>query len=480
MPPLIQLQEVNFTFDEGKPSEVKALKNISFDIHEGSYAAFFGPSGCGKTTLLYSIAGVQRPQKGKIIIDGQDINKFSPAELAIFRQTKIGIIFQSFNLLPTLTILDNVALPMTFLGVSEKDRQLRGMSLLKRFGLDYLAGRYPHELSGGQQQRVSIARALANNPLIILADEPMGNLDSKNASIVLDELRELQQKDGKTIVMVTHEVWTLRDVTKIFYMRDGVIIKSEDRTPSPAGIPIPEKKEESLAAIAVKDVQITTGTLKTPDETQEDEKKLGAIHAVSALNPELSAQEVKIRALTHLISGILGEKQRKRFEFFLFHLLRGGLELDEFERVLDRPFSKFGVGMWKGTAKRVTRIIRYIMKEWKLLDSVIENLERNPHMFIHNEVREIRKWLLAESFMPLSKTQRGRLDEIIEERIREIITREHFERILGLSVRHLGIGLKGNVPHRIAEKFETLLLKRKDRPAPSISIYTSAHLSSSA
>ncbi|OHA80268.1 MAG: hypothetical protein A2V96_02860 [Candidatus Yonathbacteria bacterium RBG_16_43_6] len=205
--PLVKLENVNYYYNRGKPSEVHALKNINIEIPRGGYAAFFGPSGCGKTTLTYLIGGIEteNTDSGNILINGRDLRGLEKKELAVYRQIGVGIIFQQFNLLPSLTVLDNVALPMAFLGIDVERRKKEALKLLDRFGMTKYSARFPSDLSGGQQQRVSIARALSNNPPLIIADEPLGNLDSENANKALEFLKELNEKDGRTIIMVTHE-----------------------------------------------------------------------------------------------------------------------------------------------------------------------------------------------------------------------------------------------------------------------------------
>ncbi|MBX4200605.1 ABC transporter ATP-binding protein, partial [Candidatus Parcubacteria bacterium] len=189
----IKLEHVDFWYNQTKSYKQQALKDINIEIERGEYVAFFGPSGSGKTTLLYLISGVEPAQQGKILINGRDISKFTKQELAIYRQIGVGIIFQQFNLIPNLTVLNNVALPMSFLGISQEKRLQEANNILKRLAIDHLAHRFPDELSGGQQQRVGIARALANNSPIIIADEPLANLDSENSKKVLEFLRELNQ-----------------------------------------------------------------------------------------------------------------------------------------------------------------------------------------------------------------------------------------------------------------------------------------------
>ncbi|PIR68775.1 hypothetical protein COU48_02230, partial [Candidatus Nomurabacteria bacterium CG10_big_fil_rev_8_21_14_0_10_03_31_7] len=239
MSQIIKIEKVNLWYDKGKPTEVHALKDISIGIEKGDYVAFFGPSGCGKTTMLYAISGIDRFQEGKVLINNRDISGLSNQELAIFRQTGIGIVFQQFNLVPSLNVLKNVALPMLFVGITSEKAEIEARKLLERLDMLQYADRLPFELSGGQQQRIGIARALANNPPIIIADEPLGNLDSKNAQMVLEFLKELNEKDGRTVIMVTHESWSLRDVKTIFYMKDGVIIDTEKTKMNPSSDVIP-------------------------------------------------------------------------------------------------------------------------------------------------------------------------------------------------------------------------------------------------
>ncbi|OGM93048.1 hypothetical protein A2333_01715, partial [Candidatus Wolfebacteria bacterium RIFOXYB2_FULL_49_7] len=174
MEPIIKLQGINLYYDRGRPTEVWALKDVDLEINKGEYCAFFGPSGCGKTTILYVLSGMEseRVSSGQVLINGRDIAKFTKRELAVFRQIGVGIVFQQFNLIPSISVLDNVALPMAFLGISLERRRAEAQKLLERLNIAPYAARLPAELSGGQQQRVGIARALANNPPIIICDEP--------------------------------------------------------------------------------------------------------------------------------------------------------------------------------------------------------------------------------------------------------------------------------------------------------------------
>ncbi|MHA1590469.1 MAG: ABC transporter ATP-binding protein [Candidatus Njordarchaeales archaeon] len=210
------------------PIVVHALRGLTMKIRRGEFVAIMGPSGSGKSTLLNLIGALDRPTAGKIIIDGVDISTLTEDELAEFRNKKIGFIFQQFNLITRTTVLRNVELPAIVAGIPPKERRKRALELLKLVGLtEKEAMRRPVYLSGGQQQRVAIVRALMNNPSIILADEPTGNLDSKTGAEIVRILRELNEKFGTTIIVVTHDKDVAKAADRILYIRDGVIVGEE-------------------------------------------------------------------------------------------------------------------------------------------------------------------------------------------------------------------------------------------------------------
>ena len=222
---VIKLENVWKTYKMGKV-EVNALQGLNLDVKEGEFVAIMGPSGSGKSTAVNMIGCLDVPTKGKIMLEQHDISKLSESELARIRGRKIGFIFQQFNLIPTLTALENVMLPMIFQGIEEKERIERATRLLELVELGDRIYHKPAELSGGQQQRVAIARALANNPQVIIADEPTGNLDSKTGTNVLDFLQKLHKKEGKTIVMVTHDANLSKVAERIEFLKDGTIVKN--------------------------------------------------------------------------------------------------------------------------------------------------------------------------------------------------------------------------------------------------------------
>jgi len=201
--------------------EIHALRNVNFEIQAGKAVAIMGPSGCGKTTLLNLLGGVDRPSAGTIQADGQELTKISERELEKYRLFKVGFVFQLFNLIPSMTAYENLELPLIAAGVPESTYEPRIRGLLKMVGLEEKANKRPGELSGGEQQRVAITVALANDPALILADEPTGNLDSSNASTIAKLLRSLAVEYGKTVFMVSHDPKVVAEFPDIHSMRDG-------------------------------------------------------------------------------------------------------------------------------------------------------------------------------------------------------------------------------------------------------------------
>jgi putative ABC transport system ATP-binding protein len=206
--------------------EVPALRGLNLDIKSGEFVSVMGPSGSGKSTAMNMIGCLDIPSKGHVFLDGKDISRLSESDLAQIRGKKIGFIFQQFNLIPTLTALENVMLPMTFQGIPLAVRRKKAEDLLKLVELEARMNHKPSEMSGGQQQRVAIARALSNDPDVILADEPTGNLDSHSGTNVMDFLKKLNKEQKKTIVMVTHDEDVAHHACRIEYLKDGQIIKT--------------------------------------------------------------------------------------------------------------------------------------------------------------------------------------------------------------------------------------------------------------
>ncbi|MEI6144228.1 MAG: ABC transporter ATP-binding protein [Candidatus Berkelbacteria bacterium] len=226
--PLIKIEKLTKGFGKDD-ARVQVLNGIDLEIHSGEYIIFFGPSGCGKSTLLNCIAGLEKPDSGRVVVRGEDLSKMDKTQLAIYRSKKIGMIFQQFNVLKSFNVLNNIALPQSFSGVPYKRRMARAQHLLQMFDLGKISKRLPTEISGGQQQRVAIARALVNNPWILIVDEPTGSLDSKASVEVMDLIARLNSVSKRTVILVTHNPEQLKYAHRIFYMKDGAIIKEEKK-----------------------------------------------------------------------------------------------------------------------------------------------------------------------------------------------------------------------------------------------------------
>ena len=222
----VKTENLEMLFKMGD-TEVHALRGVSMDVEEGEFVSIVGTSGSGKSTLLNLVGGLMKPTKGTMYVKGEDLTRKNENQLALFRRKYIGFVFQSFNLINTLTAVENVELPLLFSNVSSSERERRVLTLLKDLGLEDRLTHKPTELSGGQQQRVSIARAIINNPEIILADEPTGNLDSKTSQEIMEVLYALNRK-GQTFVVVTHDMDVAHYGNRIIYLSDGRIVKIEE------------------------------------------------------------------------------------------------------------------------------------------------------------------------------------------------------------------------------------------------------------
>ncbi|MEM7331169.1 MAG: ABC transporter ATP-binding protein [Chloroflexota bacterium] len=223
-PPFIKVNTLSRQYTMGSET-VHALAGVDLEIYQGEFIGIIGPSGSGKSTLLYLLGGLDHPTGGHIWFGEEDIANMDDDVLAKFRQRMIGFVFQSFNLIPTMTAVQNVSFPLIFAGVGQGERYERAKTLLEMVGLGDRLDHKPTELSGGQQQRVSIARSLINNPSVILADEPTGNLDSKSGGDVIDILKRLNREEKRTIIMVTHDQSLLDVTSRHIQIRDGKILE---------------------------------------------------------------------------------------------------------------------------------------------------------------------------------------------------------------------------------------------------------------
>ena len=222
--PIIKVVNLSKHYKMG-PTLVKALDKINLEIYSGEFIIIFGQSGCGKSTLMSLLAGLDKPTSGEVLVRGENLSNMAANQLAKYRRTKIGMVFQQYNLIPNMTALDNIALPLAFDGTSRRRRAKRAYNVLDLIGINTLAHRTSAEMSGGQQQKVSIARAWVTSPWIVFADEPTGNLDSKSADEVIRLIKQLNQKSKRTVLLITHNPEYLSMADRVLYLKDGKVIR---------------------------------------------------------------------------------------------------------------------------------------------------------------------------------------------------------------------------------------------------------------
>ena len=216
-------------YNEGQPNQVNAARDINFKVKDGEFITIVGPSGSGKSTVLHLFGALDRPTRGEVLINKRKISHLTDKELSMIRRKKIGFVFQEFNLITSLTALENVMLPLIPVPISQDEKKKRGMELLKAVNLDHRADHLPSQLSGGEKQRVAVARAFINNPEIILADEPTGELDSKSGIEIMKILKKLNEKNKATVLVITHDTSLTRFSERVIYLKDGAIVKDEKR-----------------------------------------------------------------------------------------------------------------------------------------------------------------------------------------------------------------------------------------------------------
>ena len=227
---MIEIKNITKTYSEGSDNAYQALKGVTFTIQDGEFVAIMGPSGSGKSTLMHILGALDTPSSGSYFLDTKDVSRLSDDELADIRKDKIGFVFQSFNLLPRASVIRNTLLPLVYAGIERSERNQRAEKALLSAGLDRTHFNHlSNQLSGGQIQRVAIARALVNDPTLILADEPTGNLDTKTGEIVLGTFQRLNKEQGRTIILITHEMEVAEHADRIINIRDGLIVEDSKK-----------------------------------------------------------------------------------------------------------------------------------------------------------------------------------------------------------------------------------------------------------
>lgn len=423
---IIQLKDVSLVHNLGQSNEMTALKNINLEVYSGEYLVVFGPSGCGKSTLLYSMSGMEVPTKGEVVVAKQEFKTMSQDQFVSIRRSWMGTIFQAYNLIPSLNVLDNVILPQTFAGYSQGIRKRKATDLLEKMHIVHLAKRYPSQLSGGQQQRVAIARALIFNPPILLADEPVGNLDSESAALVMNLLAELNEKGQKTIILVTHEPYHLQYAHRIIYMKDGKIVREVRNT---------QKK------------QIMPGGEET-----------ATLNILSRDFPYLSPNELQIKVLVQHLLHQFTPEEVVRIEEGIAKRLKGELNAEGLRSYFDKSLEEGGVGLYKQRAEEFVVHFEEILAKSKLVD--VKNEDKGDTFDERSrQAQEIRKYLLSAYKGNFNSLHIQRLERFIRLRLEQKIDQERFVKYLNISTRMGGAGLEKRTIRNLSRKLELLLVK---------------------
>jgi len=426
----IHIDDLVITYNKGKANEFNALQHVEAEIYPREYIILFGPSGCGKSTLLYTILGGNKPESGHMWVKGEDIYAYTPAEMNEYQRNIIGIVYQQFNLIMSLTVLDNVALPRLFLGRPPSERNARASELLRRFGIpERLENKLPMMMSGGQQQRVSVARALVNDPEILLADEPVGNLDSISSHHVMESFAEVNEVDRKTVILVTHNAAHLPYAHRVFYMRDGV-----------------------LRRIAVNPAKPQIKRLK-PGQTIVTE-----IEQLTRLWPYLDPIELKVKSIVNFATQDIDFNQIERMELFVLDMLKGSLDEEMFFKKLVTRYADGGLSMNEEgariMAKRVFTLMKYSHEVQRFRD-IIDSDDR----FMHQQkyIERILEYLHEEIGVQVTSEQQKLLQLGVGERVGGIITAEEFEEKLVLPFHMGGLAFRETDAHLLSRHLEKLI-----------------------
>lgn len=431
--PIIQVENLKVIYNKGKSNEVRSLFDVTAKIYPREYVIIYGPSGCGKSTLLYSMSGLQAPTEGIVSFGGKSITQMTKKEKVELHQIGVGMIFQAFYLIPSLTVLDNICLPKVFRGESISRRKEEGIKLLHRFSIVEQGDKFPSQLSGGQKQRVSIARSLINNPEVIFADEPVGNLDSVSAENVMRILKELNEIDKKTIVLVTHNAEHLHYADRVIYMKDGKVIKEEvnkEKRPIEAIEKIPDVKYEEL-----------TNELKL---LMRAFKNL-SLQQVGALLVPFKANQV----MSHILSE-LNQEQVQTAEAYLKEFLFKNIDAETFQKDLDLEYNKGGAG-WN--SQRVKSFMERVKQITGIADLIIQSTSPKT-------VSALSEYLVNLFKLKLEGEIQAKFESFLKLRIKNKIDRLELQKGLDTPKLLGGVGLHKNTAEKISREVEIIMLMK--------------------
>ncbi|MGB7957299.1 MAG: ABC transporter ATP-binding protein [Minisyncoccia bacterium] len=427
--PIIKVNNLRIVYNEGKSNEYDALRGESLEIYPNEYIILFGPSGCGKSTLLYSLLGILAPSSGEVLVKNENPYKYNVKQMVHFQRSTVGIIYQSFNLIPSLSVLDNVTLPLIFAGIGRAERDRRGMQLLKRFGVDQQAHKLSTNLSGGQSQRVAVARSLVNDPEILFADEPVGNLDSLSADAVMGTLEEINMKDRKTVILVTHDAKLLPYAHRVYYLRDGQVERE---------VINPQKKQIK--------------------QTDPGTSVLSEIEKLARIYPYASPQELRVKSIVNFLTQDIGFDQIERLEKCVGMYIDGKLNEAGFVGHLMKNIEEGGPEIAKTNADLFAEKIDIMLKEAREIRIYRDNFgARVASPRQADRIAMVRDDLMRESRCSLSPEQVARLDELLKFRIRGFIQEEDMLRRFEARFEDDGLGLDPDTAREAARYLEKIL-----------------------
>lgn len=427
---LIKLKDVELTYNEGKSNAFRALFGINLAIRENSFVIIFGPSGCGKSSLLNVISGLEVPDKGEVLLKEKNLLTMSKKEHVDFHRKIIGMVFQSYNLISTLSVLDNVAIPQIFVSNNKKMREEKAMKLLDRFGIEQQAHKLPSELSGGQQQRIGIARAIINDQPIILADEPVGNLDSKSANNVMQILSELNKKENKTIIMVSHNPENIIWGDHIIYMKDGRVIREDIRNAEGETTQVSKEEEDEFSKI---------------------EAMLRNFQGLTKEQIRILITPMKSEILTRAVLVDMDQKQMGILEESIRRRILNTITPEEFFEKLDKSDKIGGVDMDIRKAHKVAKRVEDLIAVALIVnDAEIRDYEQKSNAVV--------KYLLTQENIKVAPNQLGKLKELIEHRIMNRIDRGVFREFLDAPLDKKGAGFNAKTAKKIAKALDIILM----------------------
>ncbi len=442
--PIIRIKDLSVIYFAGKNNESRALDGINLEIYSGEYIIFFGPSGSGKSTLLNIIAGLEIPTVGKIFVDGQNLAHLSSNDLNNFHRKKTGMVFQTYNLIPSLSVLDNVILPQIFKRVRSQERKKNGRILLKKFNVDSFENRLPQDLSGGQQQRVGIARALINDPPILLSDEATGNLDSEAAQNVLEIFNSLNLHEKKTVVAVTHNPEQLFYADRIVYMKDGKIIKIE----------INEQRKIIRG-------ENEYGGIKK--ERTELDLLLQAYPDLSSMQLQVMMAPFKAKMLVAYLLSNFDYREIEIMEAAVTRRLLKTISQEELFEIFDSSIESGGVGLNKNTALKFSALVEEVAVKADFIQEEAYGVRENKKSSFERTIDEVRKSLLEEYNGELSLSQVAALNKGIEYRLLSKIGKNEFQEYLDRPFENGGVGMNKRSARNISRKFEVMMLLKFGR-----------------